>query len=81
MLKERPYKNKYKRSILSLKINLENENTKKELDIILKRIDKAGEYFKNQPYNPDIDETKEYKLLRQLIKTAAKLQGVLNKES
>ena len=39
------------------------------------------EYFKNQPYNPDIDETKEYKLLRQLIKTAAKLQGVLNKES
>lgn len=64
-----------------MKINLENKNTRKELEIILKRVDKAGEYFENQPYNPDIDETKEYKLLRQLIKAAAKLQGVLNKES
>lgn len=63
-----------------MRINLENEKTRKELDIILKRIDKAGEYFKKQPYNPDIDETKEYKLLRQLIKTAAKLQEVLNRE-
>ena len=66
--------------LLLLRINLENEKTRKELDIILKRIDKAGEYFKKQPYNTDIDETKEYKLLRQLIKTAAKLQEVLNRE-
>lgn len=59
-----------------MKINLNDEKTRNELDIILKNIGEAGEYFRNQPQK----NTEEYKLLKQLIKTAAKLQEVLNRE-
>lgn len=59
-----------------MKINLKNKNTRNKLDVILKNIGEAGEYFKSQPQQ----KTKEYKLMMKFIKTAAKLQGVLNKE-
>lgn len=54
------------------------EDIEKELDIINQRINNADEYFKNQPYNPNIDNTREWKLLKSLINRGVQLQDVLN---
>lgn len=54
------------------------EDIEKELDIIKQRINNADEYFKNKPYNHNIDNTREWKLLKSLINRGVQLQDVLN---
>ena len=54
------------------------EDIEKELDIIKQRINNADEYFKNKPCNPNIDNTREWKLLKSLINRGVQLQDVLN---
>lgn len=49
-----------------------------EIETINKRLEKADEYFLNLDLI-EVDETREYKLVRSLIKRAAYLQGLLNK--
>ena len=55
--------------------------TKHEIEIELKelnkRLDKAEIYFKNLDHC-DVDNTKEYKTLKKIIKRMAYLQGLLN---
>lgn len=46
---------------------------KEEYENIVKRIDKAEKWFESQPYNPNIDDTKEWKVLLELIEKANKL--------
>ena len=48
-----------------------------ELQQLIKRIEKADEYFKNLDLI-EVDETKEWKALKNIIKRAAYLQGLLN---
>ena len=48
-----------------------------ELETINKRLEKADEYFLNLDLI-EVDETREYKLVRSLIKRATYLQGLLN---
>lgn len=48
-----------------------------EIETINKRLKKADEYFLNLDLI-EVDETREYKLVRSLIKRAAYLQGLLN---
>jgi len=48
-----------------------------EIETINKRLEKADEYFLNLDLI-EVDETREYKLVRSLIKRAAYLQGLLN---
>lgn len=50
-----------------------------ELDLLIKRLDKADEYFKNLDLI-EVDNTKEWKAVRSLIKRATYLQGILNDE-
>ena len=54
--------------------------TKHEIEIELKelnkRLDKAEIYF--NPDHCDVDNTKEYKTLKKIIKRMAYLQGLLN---
>ena len=56
--------------------------TKHEIETELKelnsRLDKAEIYFKNLDHC-DVDDTKEYKTLKKIIKRMAYLQGLLNK--
>ena len=54
------------------------EEIKAEIATINKRLEKADEYFLNLDLI-EVDETREYKLVRSLIKRAAYLQGLLNK--
>ena len=54
------------------------EEIKAEIETINKRLEKADEYFLNLDLI-EVDETREYKLVRSLIKRAAYLQGLLNK--
>lgn len=49
---------------------------KAEIETINKRLEKADEYFLNLDLI-EVDETREYKLVRSLIKRAAYLQGLL----
>lgn len=49
-----------------------------ELKELNKRLDKAEIYFKNLDHY-DVDDTKEYKTLKKIIKRMAYLQGLLNK--
>ena len=44
---------------------------------LIKRIEKADEYFLNLDLI-EVDETKEWKALKNIIKRAAYLQGLLN---
>ena len=48
-----------------------------ELEQLKNRIEKADEYFKNLDLI-EVDETKEWKALKNIIKRAACLQGLLN---
>lgn len=48
-----------------------------ELDLLIKRLDKADEYFRNLDLI-EVDNTKEWKALKNIIKRAAYLQGLLN---
>lgn len=50
---------------------------KQEYENIVKRIDKAEEWFRNQPYDPNIDESKEWKVLLELIEKANELHKEL----
>lgn len=47
-----------------------------ELDLLIKRLEKADEYFKNLDLI-EVDNTKEWKALKNIIKRAAYLQGLL----
>lgn len=58
---------------LTKMMSMTKQDKKKEYDNIVKRIDKAEEYFRNQPYNADIDNTKEWKALLGLIEKANEL--------
>ena len=49
-----------------------------ELETINKRLEKADEYFLNLDLI-EVDETREYKLVRSLIKRAAYLTNILIK--
>ncbi|MFR2389126.1 hypothetical protein [Intestinibacter bartlettii] len=49
----------------------------KELKELNNRLDKAEIYFKNLDHC-DVDNTKEYKTLKKIIKRMAYLQGLLN---
>ena len=48
-----------------------------ELNQLIKRIEKADKYFKNLDLI-EVDETREWKLLKSLINRAVYLQGLLN---
>lgn len=48
-----------------------------ELDLLIKRLDKADEYFSHLDL-VEVDNTKEWKVLKSIIKRAAYLQGLLN---
>lgn len=48
-----------------------------ELESLINRLDKADEYFRNLDLI-EVDETKEWKLVKSIIKRAAYLQGLLN---
>lgn len=56
--------------------------TKQEIETEIKqlneRLDKAEIYFKNLDHT-EVDDTKEYKTLKKIIKRMAYLQGLLNK--
>ena len=49
----------------------------KEYEIITKRIDKAEKWFRDQPDDFDIDNSKEYQFLLELIEKANKLHKEL----
>lgn len=51
---------------------------KEEIETINKRLEKADEYFLNLDLI-EVDETREYKLVRSLIKRAAYLTNILIK--
>ena len=51
-----------------------------ELQQLKNRIEKADEYFKNLDLI-EVDNTKEWKVLKCLIVRAAYLQGLLNEET
>ena len=51
---------------------------KAEIETINKRLEKADEYFLNLDLI-EVDETREYKLVRSLIKRAAYLTSILIK--
>ncbi len=51
---------------------------KAEIETINKRLEKADEYFLNLDLI-EVDETREYKLVRSLIKRAAYLTNILIK--
>ena len=48
-----------------------------ELESLINRLDKADEYFRNLDLI-EVDETKEWKLVKSIIKRASYLQGLLN---
>lgn len=48
-----------------------------ELNQLIKRIEKADKYFKNLDLI-EVDETREWKLLKSLINRGVQLQDVLN---
>ena len=48
-----------------------------ELESLINRLDKADEYFRNLDLI-EVDETKELKLVKSIIKRATYLQGLLN---
>ena len=48
-----------------------------ELDLLIKRLDKADEYFKNLDQT-EVDNTKEWKALTRIIERCKQLQGLLN---
>ena len=48
-----------------------------ELESLINRLDKADEYFRNLDLI-EVDETKEWKLVKSIIKRATYLQGLLN---
>ena len=48
-----------------------------ELESLINRLDKADEYFRNLDLI-EVDETKEWKLVKSIIKRASYLQGYLN---
>ena len=48
-----------------------------ELESLINRLDKADEYFRNLDLI-EVDETKEWKLVKSIIKRATYLQGWLN---
>ena len=48
-----------------------------ELEFLTNILDKADEYFKNLDLI-EVDNTKEWKLVKSIIKRAAYLQGLLN---
>lgn len=48
-----------------------------ELESLINRLDKSDEYFRNLDLI-EVDETKEWKLVKSIIKRAAYLQGLLN---
>lgn len=50
---------------------------KSELSELNNRLKKADEYFKNLDL-VEVDETKEWKLVKSIIKRATYLQGLLN---
>lgn len=50
---------------------------KSELSELNNRLDKADEYFKNLDLI-EVDDTKEWGLVKSIIKRAAYLQGLLN---
>ena len=50
---------------------------KLELESLLNRLDKADEYFKNLDL-VEVDDTKEWKLVKSIIKRGAYLLGLLN---
>ena len=50
---------------------------KSELSELNNRLKKADEYFKNLDL-VEVDDTKEWKLVKSIIKRAAYLQGLLN---
>lgn len=50
-----------------------NKKKQEEYENIVSRINKAEEWFRNQPYDPNIDESKEWKVLLELIEKANKL--------
>lgn len=49
----------------------------KELEQLNNRLDKAEIYFRNLDHY-EVDDTKEYKALKKIIKRMAYLQGLLN---
>ena len=55
---------------------MKRQEIETELDLLIKRIEKADEYFKNLDL-VEVDETKEWKALKNIIKRAAYLQGLL----
>ena len=54
------------------------QDIEEELKELNNRLDKAEIYFKNLDHY-DVDDTKEYKTLKKIIKRMAYLQGLLNK--
>lgn len=48
-----------------------------ELESLINRLDKADEYFRNLDL-VEVDDTKEWKLVKSIIKRATYLQGLLN---
>lgn len=50
---------------------------KSELSELNNRLKKADEYFKNLDF-VEVDDTKEWKLVKSIIKRATYLQGLLN---
>ena len=53
------------------------QEIKTELEQLKNRIEKADEYFSHLDLI-EVDETKEWKALKSIIKRAAYLQGLLN---
>lgn len=53
------------------------QDIEKELKELNNRLDKAEIYFKNLDHC-EVDDTKEYKTLKKIIKRMAYLQGLLN---
>ena len=54
------------------------QDIEKELKELNNRLDKAEIYFKTLDHC-EVDDTKEYKTLKKIIKRMAYLQGLLNK--
>ncbi len=76
--------NKYNVSLQSYRAKFDKGGiymTKKEiileLESLINRLDKADEYFRNLDLI-EVDETKEWKLVKSIIKRASYLQGLLN---
>ena len=56
---------------------MKRQDIELELQQLKNRIEKADEYFKNLDLI-EVDNTKEWKALKNIIKRAAYLQGLLN---